>query len=223
MAIIERMKGRRATQSPSGYSRLFGDYLLGNLLSRVQGAVIASGTELEKLIWERVHQVSDFDLFVSKQIKSTKSGVWVARKEQVKVSKYIKASYEPDFLAFDLRSRICYVIEIKDGDQFDTKKSSSEYAMLHSFANSIRYAIPLEYQIRICCFNTNDKEQIYIGLKRKFSLNEILTGKELCSLFRINYDDIVAVRCHDQVANLDYLVKELLQVPRVRELVERYR
>lgn len=223
MAVIERMRGRRASQSPSGYSRLFGDCLLGNLLSRVQGAVIASGTELEKLIWERVHQVPDFDLFVTKQVKSTKSGIWVARKEQVKVSKYIRANYEPDFLAFDLRGRVCYVVEVKDGDQFDTKKSSSEYAMLHAFADSVRYAIPLEYQIRICCFNTNDKEQIYVGLKRKFSLSEILTGKELCSLFRINYDDIVAARYRDQAANLEYLVRELLRIPRVRDLVGRYR
>ena len=53
MARIENAKGRRENQAPSGYTRLFGIKELGQLMSRIQGTVISSGTELEKLIYER--------------------------------------------------------------------------------------------------------------------------------------------------------------------------
>jgi hypothetical protein len=188
-------------------------------MSKIQGAVIASGTELEKLIWERARQIDNFDLFLSKSIKEDNTGIWVARKAQIKTSKYINAEYEPDFLAFDLPKRICYVIEVKDGDQFDTKKSHSEYVALHNFANSVRYALPLEFQIRICCFNAPTKNDIYNGLKRKFSMSEILTGQELCELLGINYLDVITARYSDQQTNLDYFIDELLSIGNIRELI----
>jgi hypothetical protein len=52
MALIENAKDRRADQSPSGYSRLFGVPGLGSLISRIQAAVISSGRELEQPIWD---------------------------------------------------------------------------------------------------------------------------------------------------------------------------
>lgn len=219
MTILEGAKGRRANQPPSGYTRLFGNSELGNLMSRVQSAVISSGTELEKLIWERVSRILDLDLFVSGSLISTSDEVWVADKKHIRESRCIRGQGEPDFLAFELAKRVCYVIEVKDGDQFDTKKSSSEYAMLHDFADKVRYALPLDFQIRICCFNAQDRSEVYNGLKRKFSLSEILTGRELCALFRIDYDDIVSVREADQARNMSYFIRCLVAIPEVREMV----
>lgn len=219
MATIERIKGRRENQSPSGYTRLFGNPELGNLMSKIQGAVIASGTELEKLIWERVKQIDDFDDFISHFVKENRTGVWVAKKSQVKTSKYINTHYEPDFLAFDLIRHICYVIEVKDGDQFDTKKSHGESVVLHEFANSIKYALPIEFQIRICCFNAQTKNEIYNGLKHQFSLGEILTGQELCELLEINFLDIITTRYKDQEVNIQYFIKELMAIALIKEII----
>ncbi|KKM75306.1 hypothetical protein LCGC14_1391610 [marine sediment metagenome] len=219
MTKIEGIKGRRPAQSPSGYTRLFGNKDLGNLMSKIQGAVISSGTELEKLIWARVKQIENFDLFLNKHITQIHEGIWIAKKEQVKQSKYIKSEYEPDLLAFELRTQICYVIEIKDGDQFDTKKSNSEYVGLHNFANSVKYTIPLTFQIRICCFNATTKLDIYNGLKRKFSMGEILTGQELCGLLKINYFDIIAARNRDQQINVDFFIDELLSINYIKEII----
>jgi len=219
MATIENTRGRRMAQAPSGYTRLFGDAELGNLMSRVQGAVISSGTELEKLIWERVQQIADFDSFISSVATGSVDGVYVASKNQVRKSRYINAKYEPDFLIFDIAHRVCYVIEVKDGDQFDTKKAASEHTALHAFADSVRYALPLEFQIRICCFNAQSRMDVYNGLKHKFAMSEVLTGGELCTLLRINYLSIVASRSSDQQANIDYFVTALLSIPCVRSII----
>jgi len=221
MALIEKAKGRREGQTASGYTRLFGIDALGNLISRIQGTVISSGTELEKLIWERVKQISDLDKFIAETLNTPKDGIWVANKKQVKNSKLISSNYEPDFIAFDLNKRICYVIEVKDGDQFDTKKASSEHKTLHDFITGCE-ALPFSKQVYICSFNAKTKEDIYKGLKSKFSKTEILTGKELCGLFEIDYDEIVKIRTSDQQGNLEYFVKALLNINPVRNMIVKF-
>ena len=97
MALIENAKGRRADQSPSGYTRLSA---LGNLISRIQAAVISSGSELEQLMWDHVVQIDDLDHFLRTTLHSEEDRVFVARKQQVKNCKTIRSEYEPDFLAF---------------------------------------------------------------------------------------------------------------------------
>lgn len=82
MALIRNAKGRKVG---SGYSRLFGDNTLGHLMSRVQGAVIASGTELEKLIKEKVDLINDLDSFLRQEIMQ--EGIFVADKRKVKKCK----------------------------------------------------------------------------------------------------------------------------------------
>ena len=100
MALIEKAKGRREGQSPSGYTRLFGIRELGNLMSRIQATVISAGNELENLIWERVTKIDDLDSFLTKTLNSGEDEIYVARKKQIKDLKIISSTYESDFAAF---------------------------------------------------------------------------------------------------------------------------
>jgi hypothetical protein len=218
MALLKNAKGRRENQSPSGYIRVFGVHELGNLMSKVQGTVISAGSELEKLIMERCRKIPDLDKFVA-DLDAKNEGTFVATKNQVKQSKSINSKYEPDFLAFDLVLRKCYVIEVKDGDQFDTKKASSEHITLHNFTNDISQALSFSFQIYICSFNASTKQEIYDGLKHKFNMDEILTGRELCELFAIDYDEIVKIRTSDQQSNLEYFIEELLKMPVIKNMI----
>jgi hypothetical protein len=68
--------------------------------------------------------------------------IFVARKQQVKSSRTIRSEYEPDFLAFHPLSRNCYIVEVKDGDQFDTKKAAGERQMLENFRTDISRSVP---------------------------------------------------------------------------------
>lgn len=219
MALIEKAKGRRENQSPSGYTRLFGIQGLGQLMSRIQGTVISSGSELEKLIYERATKIADFDDFVSKGLNTPKAGIWVASKQQVKKSTVIHSQYEPDFLAFDLIKRECYVIEVKDGDTFDTKKAGGEYVTLNNFMNEVSQVLAFSFKMYICCFNASTKEEIYTGLKHKFALTQILTGGELCILFGIDYNEIVRIRTNDAQSNLEYFINQLLAIPNIKNMI----
>ena len=87
MALIEKAKGRRDGQSPSGYTRLFGIPELGYFMSRIQATVISAGNELENLIWERVTRIDDLDSFLTKALNSGDDEIYVARKNKLKTQK----------------------------------------------------------------------------------------------------------------------------------------
>lgn len=221
MALISNAKGRGVNQTPSGYTRLFGISELGNLISKIQATSISAGTELEKLIWERVNQIKNLDKFLIETLhkQDGEDKVWVAIKKQIKQSETINSKYEPDFIAFDLKSRMCYVIEVKDGDQFDTKKASGEHNTLHNFTNDISSDLAFSTRIFMCCFNARTIDEIYHGLKGKFAKDELMTGKDLCLLLGIDYDEIVKVRTSDQQGNLVYFISSLLKIDTIRNMI----
>jgi hypothetical protein len=111
---------------------------------------------------------------------------------------------------------------VKDGDQFDTKKAAAEHTSLHNFTTDVAQALPFSVQTFICSFNARTREEIYEGLKHKFSLAEILTGQELCELLGVDFEEIINIRVADQLKNLDFFVDEILKIPEVKaKIVER--
>jgi len=219
MALIENSKGRRENQSPSGYTRLFGIQALGQLMSRIQGTVISSGTELENLIWERVNRIEDLDIFLDTNLQNGEDKIFVARKSQIKKSKKIHSNYEPDFLGFNPHQRKLYVVEVKDGDTFDTKKSAGEHQTLLNFTNDISSALPYSTDIYLCGFNSRTKDELFLGLKGKFSKDQLLTGQELSILFNFNFDEIVKIRTAEQQTNLEYFISEVLHIPAIKNMI----
>lgn len=218
MSKIRNADGRK--DGNSGYTRVVGNAELGQLLSRVQATVISNGTELERLITERSTLIQDIDDFIEKtSINETENGVYLCLKKTFKKSaKYAKSveGIEPDLLIFIVeKNRVCKVIELKDGDSFDTKKSQSEKEHLEKFATIFGAKIPFITDYFICSFNQDDKNLIFTGFKGCFDLEHILTGRELCEILRINYDEIRNLRQQDMEDNFSYLISELIKIPEV--------
>ena len=110
MALIENSKGR---ESGGGYERLFGNQLLGHLLSRVQASVITSGNELEHVIIAHSKSIADVDSFLAQQ--ELPPGTYLITKQAIKKSA-LKSDQEPDLLVFEIEPphRHCYIIELKE-------------------------------------------------------------------------------------------------------------
>lgn len=214
MALIRNAKGRKVG---SGYSRLFGDNRIGHLISRVQGAVIASGTELEKLIKRKVTLIDDLDSFLQQEIMQ--EGILVADKDKVKKCNTLDfAGAEPDFIIFKRKQgkQQCHLVELKDGDSFDTKKAAAEHSSMHSFI--AKNAQHLQYIVRahFCCFNQDNKQAIIDGFKKKIAPEEAMTGREFCQLLEIDYDEIVKNRKMQSPDNLNYFLSELVKIDSVK-------
>lgn len=219
MARIANAKGR--TDGNSAYVRLLGDPELGLLISRVQSAVISAGSELERMIRDRVAPIDDLDEFLQRDLGP--DGIFLAHKRQLKNSKIFEtAGTEPDFVIFKRQNNKlqCHVIELKDGDSFDTKKSASERNALHSYTEKNGQFIQSTMKVHIVAFNQDDRQSIYDGFKHKIPIDECMTGREFCDLLEIDYDAIVAERRQDGPANFDHFLSELLKIEHVREYFE---
>ena len=220
MALISDSAGR---PTGSGYARVFGDNRLGELISRVHATSIRCGTELEQMVKQRVTLIDDLDDFLLMEIMP--EGVFVADKRELKACRTLDfAGSEPDFLVFKRRrgQQACHVIELKDGDSFDTKKASAERNSMHSFISYNASRLPYIVHAYFCCFNQTDRSAIHDGFKRKLAIEEAMTGREFCDLLEIDYDEIRTERAQDGPANLSFFVAALQAIPAVREELAKY-
>lgn len=215
MALIKNSKGRK---EGSGYQRLLGNDDLGFLLSRIQATIISSGTELESLVIRLSNNVVDIDSFLASS--PIAYGTYLLSKSAIKNSKY-RINLEPDLLVLkvDKKEQHCYIIELKDGDSFDTKKAAGEKTLMQAFENHISKQIRFTTSIHFCCFNQEDKSKIVSGFKNKISLEMAMTGTELCSILGINYNDILLVRQEHQIENINFFIDELMKIDLVRALI----
>ena len=219
MALIENATPNKK----SSYTRLFGIESLGLLMTKVHSTMISAGTELETIIYEKTpHKIKDetIDDFLRDPDTYGASGKrYVVNKKQIKKSEILSKSYEPDFLVFDVGKKKLYILEVKDGMELDTKKSRGEHDTLHQYSTMVASSLPFSTHIFLCSFNEDDKDKIYVGLKGKFAKSEIMTGKELCKLMGINYEDIVKKRTSHQAKNVEHFVVELLKIRKIKNML----
>ena len=217
-----KMRNAKGRKQGSGYGRLFNDEVLGELLSKAQATVISNGSELERILLEKTQNIQDLEYFIS-EIENGESqefteGVYLCTKKALKKSRYSIEGIEPDLMIFIVqKKRICKVIELKDGDTFDTKKSAAEQEHLERFSKEFGCQVPFATEYYICSFNQLDKEAIYIGFKKHFTQEHIMTGKELCDLLGIDYAAIIQSRKEDAEDNLRFFAEELVKIPAMRE------
>ena len=220
MALIKNSNPKNISGS---YNRILGDDELGYLISKIQSTAISSGTELEKIIKQMASELilSELDnFFENDDALKNENSTFLIPKESIKKSKYIDfPKHEPDFLILKRKDseRRCHIIELKDGHVFDTKKVYGEKEALEKFEIYIAKKIQYKTFIHICCFNKTNKKEIYDGMKRAFSKEEIITGEEFCKMLNINYQAIVNKRKEDAEKNFDYFLGELAKIDSIRK------
>lgn len=201
------------TKSGTGaYYRCFGHEGLERLLSRVQSLIVKNGYELENMILKRLTHIQNLDAFL--EIEIMQEGIQVAPKKLIKKSKTIQfGGNEPDFMIFkrDKGKQHCYIVELKESPNYDTKSAAMEHQSMHQFISKNAHVLPYTVSGHFCAFNAPDKVTIVKGFKNKISIDEALTGKDFCELFGIDYQEIIYTREADRKANLDHFLSELFK------------
>jgi len=152
MALISNAKGRREDETPSGYERLFGNRELGMLISKVQSAVISTGNELEKFLAVRLTKTDGISIHNINKEK--------------RVFKGAKNGHDIIIDCMIEKDGKIMLIEIKDGDTFDTKKVAGEIESLIMTKNFIIKTKKIKEEnvsLHYCSFNARDHEQIERG------------------------------------------------------------
>lgn len=219
MALLKKSRGRK--DNDSGYSRMIGNDEVGSLLSRVHATAIRAGSELERMVRSNIHIIEDLTSFLSSE--NMPEGVWLADKKMVKKCPLLDSPRsEPDFIIFKRRGEFqaCHIVELKDGDAFDTKKAAGEKASMDAFIAANEGRIPYEVHSHFCCFNQDSREAIHEGFKKKIALEETMTGREFCDFLEIDYDEIVRVRKEHASENFRTFFEELLGIPEAAKMIE---
>ena len=224
MARLDDITGKSLAHVRKGaYTRCFGDEELSRLLSRVQSLIIRNGHELEGLVTDLVSDklIRDLDEFLDAQIM--RLGVRVAVKREIRKAQKMQGRLiEPDFLIFERtsNSQHCYIIELKDGHEFDTKSSAKEHANLNQFVSMNAMALSNYHSfIKICGFNALTREEIQTGFKGKIALSQAMTGAEFCHLLGVDYEALVLRRALDKPTNYNQFLDDLLAIDSVHDSI----
>ena len=223
MARIRDTQGRQ--DGGSGYARLLGSPLLGQLISRLHATAIRSGNELETILAQRCSMRSQglqellqyahgdgqqmIEAFFREPIEAFFN-------EKVLTDEASRPT-EFDVVVLDHRKQRADIIEVKDGDTFDTKKSDGELESMRRVSEMFRRRLGYQADYHFCCFNQSDKAQIISGAKGRFDQHQVMTGPELCELLRIDYHEVQQLRRDDMADNLEFLLEELVAIPEARD------
>ena len=196
------------------YTLLFGDEQIGSLISAVHATSIRMGTELEHLITELAQTIdsSNLEAFFNKTLLP---GVYVLPKKTMR-DKRLRFDQQPDIIVVNVTQNSCKIIEIKLGNQFDTKKSAGEVENLKRYADKLNRATTYRVSYAICMWNAKTKAEVVIGFKNTISPAEALTGAEFCQMVGIAYGAINDRIAQNQAANRLFLFQK------VHELQGRY-
>lgn len=176
MARIVDSLGR--VDENSGYARLFGNDRLGKLFSRAQAAVIRSGNELEDLLWQATPYKASLEdiLDKDKRLLGEQQTIFVVSAK--KIAEYNRIVPRTDLLILDDGRGDLSVVELKDGDTFDTKKADGELESAKTFTAWITPQVDVSVKYYFCSFNQSDKAAIVRGIKGRFALAQVMTGRE---------------------------------------------
>ena len=221
MVRFDQVPGKAIEKVREGaYYRCFGNEELAHLLSRVQSLIIRYGTDLEKMVlrYTADRQIADLDDHLSRQIMQR--GVLLASKAVIKRAASIEGrGIEPDFMVFKREgtTQSCYVVELKDGHEFDTKSSAKEHQNLRQFLSKNADALKwYEAYGRIVGFNAQTPDEIWTGFKKKISIDQAMTGRQFCELLEIDYDEMATFRAEDRACNFDTFIDDLARIEPVR-------
>lgn len=104
----------------SGYARLFGNQQLGQLMSRVQATVIRTGNELEYSLEKETPDMIKTGLDSSLPGMFPLSDILVVFQAKMPPNGEDRGE-KADIVVLEHSKKNAFIVELKDGDTFDTK------------------------------------------------------------------------------------------------------
>ncbi len=179
----------------SAYGRVFGNVSLGKLFSKIHAASISAGTELEKLLVSESPYSMTYINFTQSLTQSTASTQPVLLIYNLpSIPRDEKNKAKGDFLLIYPQQRRGTVLEIKEGDTFDTKKSDGERSSLAFLSEYYSRTLDMSINYALSSFHAVDRSHIMAGTKGRFDNDHALTGRELCTVIGTSYETIMGKR-----------------------------
>lgn len=203
------IEGRNPKTRPedSNYLTLTGNIKLARVLQQVQSAMIAAGNELENTI---------FDQYAGNKEKNVEIQNFVVPPGDVLLHQFSipmgfkgrEKGITSDFIL--ITKEKAYVIEVKAGKDFDTKKSTAEIDSGQATVKLLDDEFGLKTEFRMMLWNCNDSKAA--GVKDARAKSLLMMRAEFCALLGISEEKINSVRTKHQEANRKYIYETLLEI-----------
>lgn len=198
-------------RTDGSYSLLFGDRKLGALMSAVHATSIKMGNELEQLIIERAKVIDEQNInqFFEKTLPD---GIWIIPKRVIGIDKRLNFDPKPDMILVITQKNTAKVIEMKLGDNFDTKKAQGEVDVLKRYTEKLDKATTYKVSYAVCMFYAKSKSAVVVGFKNKITEKEALTGREFCEIVSIDFEEINKVISEKQEMNRKFFFMQISEI-----------
>jgi hypothetical protein len=208
MALISERKPKGSIED-SGYFRVTGDKDMAALMQKVQSAVIANGYELESLIYEEVPES-----FYEKRQNVNETGIKNIQKDtfmhKVKIKNNLNKGIDLDFAIFT--NNKIYIVETKDGSNFDTKKASGEVDSLQKAKKIVHTADHGQRGVECMIVLWNEEDVSKASFKDKRAQKMLISGRDFCTKFKINFASIQNRRKEDTETNRQYVQEQMKKI-----------
>lgn len=207
--LIENRNPKGDTKD-SGYYRLLGNEPLAELIRKAQSCVIANGNELESKVLQHTsfsnksnkQRLDNFNLDVS--------SAFVIQMEVPTPNNSDKKKIAVDCMV--ITKEEIFLFELKDGSNFDTKKSAGEVASLNKACSVVHSRDPRKRKCTPKIVFWNAKTLSDISFKVKGAQDMLVLGKDFCSKFGVNFEQINDERKEDAYRNYKFFVDQLKQM-----------
>jgi len=212
---VKIKKDKKNDITKSGYFNVFGDKAIAELCRKIQSTTIRNGNELQDIILKEVSvQKLSQKIDLDSLIRLVRTGAtfyipnYKINKQQLE-SKNIKliGKKNIDIDAIFCKENILYIIEYKQGDNLDTKKSQSEVESLSKISEFFNSYNILPKLVMWVCDDVKNS-----SIKTTESKEFLTTGKEACEILGISFENIELIRKQDQVDNINYFIEEFEKI-----------
>jgi hypothetical protein len=207
--LIEDRKPKGDTKD-SGYYRLLGHEPLANLIRKAQSCVIGNGNELENKVLQYSSASNKFNKQHLDEFNLDTSSAFIVQMKVPTPNSSQKKNVAVDCVA--ITNEEIFLIELKDGSNFDTKKSAGEVASLNKACSIVSSRDPRNRKCtpKIVFWNAQSLKEV--SFKVKGADDMLMLGQEFCSTFGVDFNKINSERKQDAERNLQYFVEQLKQM-----------
>tara|TARA_B100000287_G_scaffold420372_1_gene459664 strand:- start:2000 stop:2734 length:735 start_codon:yes stop_codon:yes gene_type:complete len=236
MALIQNSNPKGNIKN-SGYYRLTGNNRMARLYRAGQSTVITNGTELEhhlekfspytiyKTEWTNISPKTGNVVKTRYKVPNTTptlSDIFQKLDNnencffpKIKISREELKSYDVDLkskkhIELDgvwIYNGTIYITEMKDGSDFDTKKSDGEIEM---FKKMKKVFNGYDHKMFIVLWNLDDVNNN--SVKSLEAKKYLKTGQEFSELIGLDFEGINQERTKDQKDNMEYLISEMKEI-----------
>lgn len=188
------------------YGNILGSIELGEVISTVHRTTINDGYALETVIKDLIPKKVNADIRV--KIKDHATGKDVIA----------------DLVCLDGKP---IAVEIKNGKEFDTKKSDAEWERVKTFAALYSQQVNTKVEPKVCLFPCNTRAEVVKGFKGVIKPGNAMTGKTLCKRLGVSHAKVIKImqkgataKANDQTINRDKWIDHLLEIDLIRQEIE---